>query len=40
LVDEIFRSLFFLSPEAFVDTLSGSFPHLGSGLRKLASIGF
>jgi hypothetical protein len=27
LMVEIFRSLFFLPPEAFVDTWSGSFPH-------------
>jgi len=29
LIAEMFRSLFFLPPEAFVDTWSGSFPHLG-----------
>jgi hypothetical protein len=29
LLVEIFRSLFFLPPEAFRDTWSGSFPHLG-----------
>jgi hypothetical protein len=29
LIVEMFRSLFFLPPEAFVDTWSGSFPHLG-----------
>jgi hypothetical protein len=26
---EIFRSLFYLPPEAFLDTWSGSFPHWG-----------
>ncbi|PMD14871.1 hypothetical protein NA56DRAFT_582915 [Hyaloscypha hepaticicola] len=29
LIVEIFRSLFFLPPEAFIDTWSGSFPHWG-----------
>jgi hypothetical protein len=29
LMVEIFRTLFFLPPEAFIDTWSGSFPHLG-----------
>jgi hypothetical protein len=29
LIIEMFRSLFFLPPEAFVDTWSGSFPHWG-----------
>ncbi|KAE9369080.1 hypothetical protein N431DRAFT_469014 [Stipitochalara longipes BDJ] len=29
LIVEMFRTLFFLPPEAFVDTWSGSFPHLG-----------
>jgi len=29
LICEMFRSLFFLPPEAFIDTWSGSFPHWG-----------
>jgi hypothetical protein len=29
LMVEIFRSLFFLPPDAFIDTWSGSFPHWG-----------
>jgi hypothetical protein len=29
LIIEMFRSLFFLPPEAFIDTWSGSFPHWG-----------
>jgi hypothetical protein len=29
LIVEIFRSLFFLPPEAFIETWSGSFPHFG-----------
>ena len=29
LMVEIFRSLLFLPPEAFIDTWSGSFPHWG-----------
>ena len=29
LMFEIFRSLFFLPPDAFIDTWSGSFPHWG-----------